>query len=101
MYPNTHGRRALKYNLSEGEWEANELMTGIDFKGLIAQWSVFSLVRSHCSYKTPVITWPLNTYRTFRGKKSMKDFFLYLGKKILIFKYCKTDLKRKLQTLVE
>lgn len=62
MYPNTHGRRALKYNLSEGEWETNELMTGIDFKGLIAQWSVFSLVRSHCSYKNPVITWPLNTY---------------------------------------
>lgn len=51
MCPNIHGRRALRYGLSEGEWGANELMTGIYFKGLIAQWSVFSLVRSNCSYE--------------------------------------------------
>lgn len=51
MCPNIHGRRALRYGLSEGEWGANELMTGIYFNGLIAQWSVFSLVRSNCSYE--------------------------------------------------
>lgn len=51
MCPNIRGRRALKYSPSEGEGEANELMTGIYFNGPTAQWSVFSLVRSNCSYK--------------------------------------------------
>jgi len=50
MYPKYMAGELLS-NLSEEEWETNELMTGIDFKGLIAQWSIFSLVRSHCSYK--------------------------------------------------